>query len=75
MQVNLEGQSLEKATIEPSILKLKQLMNQRLDIWKKLSIEDKKAWAAKTAIEDPIMNLSLDLYNYLHKNFFDESIE
>lgn len=68
--LNLTGQSVEYADIAPKLLKLKNLMDQRKEIWNKISTEKKKLWV--TSDKDPIMSVAWDVYKYLRNNFFGE---
>jgi len=68
--LNLTGQNLERADIAPKLLKLKNLMDQRLPIWQKIPREKKKKWVQSD--KDPIMGIAWDVYKYLNNNFFGE---
>ena len=70
-ELNLSGQSVERAGIAPKLLKLKNLMDQRKPIWNKVSTEKKRLWVKSE--KDPIMDIAWDVYKYLRNNFFGES--
>ena len=68
--LNLTGQALERDDIQPKLVKLKQLLDQRKAIWAKLPVAKRKAWV--TGGNDPIMDIAWDVFNYLETNFFGE---
>ena len=68
--LNLTGQSIEYSDVAPKLLKLKNLLDQRKDIWNKLPLSKKKMWV--TSNKDPIMSIAWDVYKYLRNNFFGE---
>jgi len=68
--LRLAGQSVERDDVQPKLIKLKNLMNQRKTIWQKLPFAKRKAWV--TSEKDPIIDIAWDIYNYLDTNFFGE---
>jgi len=69
--INLSGQELERQDIQPKLIKLKQLMDQRKVIWDKIPDGKRKKWV--TLDKDPIMSLAWDVYKYLKDNFFEDT--
>jgi len=68
--LELSGQSLERADIAPKLLKLKNLLDDRKDMWAKIPFEKRKAWMQSG--KDPVMDIAWDVWNYLKNNFFGE---
>lgn len=68
--LNLTGQEVERVDINPKIVKLKNLMDQRKPIWDKISPEKRKQWVLSD--KDPIMSLAWSVFKYLKSNFFGE---
>lgn len=69
MNLNLTGQSTVKNQIQTEIVQLQDLMDQRLPIWNKLSVEQQKHWVLDG--KDSVMTLAWQTYNYL-RGFFGE---
>lgn len=70
MELNLTGQEAYAQNIQPEILTLKSLMNDRKVVWDKISNAKKKAWI--TSDKDPIMSLAWSIYSWLDNNFFED---
>lgn len=66
----LTGQSLERADVAPKLLKLKNLMLQRKEVWDAIPENKKILWVKHAATKDPIMDLAWDVYRWLEQNFF-----
>ena len=64
----LTGQAIERDDVQPKLIKLKNLMDQRKVIWQKIKPAKRKAWVLSG--DDPIMDVAWDVYNYLESNFF-----
>lgn len=71
--INLTGQAAAKTQIAPKLLQLKNLMDERKEIWAKLPVAKKKAWIQSD--KDPIMGIAWDVYKYLRNNFFGEETD
>ena len=67
--LNLSGQDIEKEAIVPKIDKLKSLIEQRREVWNKLSNTKKEKWIKSEL--DPIMTVAWPLHQYLKKYFFE----
>jgi len=68
--LNLSGQDLERDDIVPKLLKLKTLLDDRKEIWQRISVAKRKLWV--TSEKDPIMDIAYDIHKYLDNNFFGE---
>ena len=68
--LDLTGQATESSTINPKLLRIKQLLDQRKTIWLRIPYAKRKAWV--TSDKDPIMSAAWDIYKYLNNNFFGE---
>jgi len=66
--IKFTGQDIESSSIQPKLLKLKTLMDERKEIWHKISFDKRKVWVTSNA--DPIMDIAWDVYKYLDTNFF-----
>ena len=67
--LDLSDQATNATAINPKIVALKSLMEQRKPIWDKLPVEKKKKWIKSG--KDPIMTLAWQMFKYLRNNFFD----
>ena len=65
--LNLTGQLTEKNSIEPSLTKLKSLLEQRRVVWDKFSYESKEVWV--NSKKDPVIDSAYSFYQYLHSYF------
>ena len=65
--LNLSGQQLEYNDLAPKLNKLKTLMDERLPIWEKISINKKVKWIKSD--KDPIMAVAYQTWKYLNNNF------
>jgi hypothetical protein len=66
--LSLGGQAVERDDVNPKLVKLKNLMDQRKDWWKRIGFDKRKTWVLSG--EDPIIDIAWDIYNYLDTNFF-----
>lgn len=69
-ELNLSGQTDLKNQINPKLVMLKSILEQRKPIWDKVSVEKKKKWIQSG--KDPIMTIAWQIYRYLRDNFFGE---
>lgn len=67
VNLNLTGQAAEASTINPKLLRIKQLMDDRKELWDKLPIAKKKKWI--TSNKDPIMTAMYQVGQYIKTNF------
>ena len=67
--LKMANQKIYRDQIAPKMQQLKDQLNDRKELWDKLSPEKKRKWA--TSDKDQIMSLAWDAYKYLHDNFFD----
>lgn len=65
--LNLKGQSALAASMHGRFEQLKQAMNQRREVWNKLSPVQQKAWLDSG--KDPLMNAAYLLYKFLAEFF------
>ena len=72
-QYNFTNQDTEHSEVAPKIPQLKNRMNDRKEIWDKLSHEQKKQWIQSE--KDPVMDLAWTMFKYLRNNFFEDSLE
>lgn len=70
-QLNLSGQETECIGLRPKVVKLKQLLDARKEVWDRIPTAKKKLWI--TSGKDPVMTLAWDVYRYLRDNFFEEA--
>lgn len=68
--LNLTGQALARDQIQPKLIQLWGLMQDRKIIWDKISFEKRKKWIQVADTKDPIMALAWDIYTKLRDNFF-----
>lgn len=68
--LNLNGQQAEADAIAPHILRLKQLMGERKDLWQKITLKKRKKWVEQA--NDPVMDLAYQAYEYLIDKFFND---
>ena len=66
--IELTNQKTLETQIKPMMTALQNALGDRLDIWRKIPLEKKKAWLESG--EDPILTLAKDLYIYLDSTFF-----
>ena len=67
-EFRLINQQAYANNIAPKVQVLKNQLDDRIDVWQRVSIEKKKQWV--TSGKDPIMTLAWQMYNYLRDNFF-----
>jgi hypothetical protein len=67
MNLDLSGQQTIYNAVAPRIVQLKDAMNLRKPIFKKLPYAKKVTWVQSP--RDPVMGLAWDVYKYLY-NFF-----
>jgi len=67
-EIRLINQQAYTNNIAPKINILKNQLDDRKDVWARVSLEKKKQWV--TSGKDPIMTLAWQMYNYLRDNFF-----
>ena len=68
-EIRLINQQAYTNNIAPKINILKNQLDDRKDVWAKVSLEKKKQWV--TSGKDPIMTLAWNMYKYLRDNFFE----
>jgi len=68
-KIRLKNQQAYADNIAPKVQALKRQMNDRIDVWQRVSREKKKQWVKSD--KDPIMTLAWDMYKYLRNNFFE----
>ena len=71
--LNLTGQSASADQIQTRVTQLRNAMEQRKEVWNRMSVEKKKAWIAGG--KDPIMSLAWAVYRYLRDNFFGLEVD
>ena len=72
MNLILSNQDKAKQQIAPKLLQMRAELEKRKEVWDRVPIEGKEKWIASG--KDPIMNIALDIYKYLRKNFFSEGL-
>ena len=65
--VNLTGQATAVSQIQPHIVDLKNLLDDRKVLWDKLPENKKVAWV--TSGIDPVMVLTWNIVTYLRNNY------
>ena len=68
-EFRLINQQAYANNIAPKVQALKNQLDDRIDVWQRVSTEKKKQWV--TSGEDPIMTLAWNMYKYLRDNFFE----
>lgn len=67
--LTLTTQATKAAAIQTQIVVLRNQLDQRIEVWNKLSREKKIAWVKND--KDPIMGVAWNVSKYLVKNFPD----
>ena len=67
--LKMTNQKIYRDQIAPKMQQLKDQLNDRKEIWNKISPEKKRQWVKSG--KDPIMTLAWQMYEYLHDNFFE----
>ncbi len=65
--LDLINQLAEAETLQPHVDKIVELMELRVEMWKKLSPESRRQWLVSR--RDPVLNMVDELYNYLNENY------
>ena len=68
MLLNLTDQAAIAAQIQTRLAVLQDRIAERLPIWRKLSLKQKRAWVKSG--KDPIMSLAWTTFKYLRDNVF-----